>query len=337
LADNLTIAIPMAGYGTRMRPHTWSKTKPLIHLAGKTVLDYVLAQFDTLPNIDKAEWVFIVSTFQLDQVQEFMQKNHPKVTVHYVVQEEMRGQADALYLARDYLKGPMLMAFSDTLIDVDLSFLAKVDCDGVTVVKKVPDPRRFGVAQVDSNGWVTRLIEKPKDVSNNLALVGFYYFRSGEVLMKGIEEQMRRNLTLKGEYFLADSVNILLEQGSKWRTHEVEVWLDAGTRDALLETNAYLLEHGHDNSAEAAKRPDVTIIPPVYIPADAKVEACVLGPDVSLGHGVQLDHVIARDSIIEDGAHVSHLDLEHSHLGREVQAGGHASTLNLGDNSIVQQ
>ncbi|HTX79976.1 MAG TPA: sugar phosphate nucleotidyltransferase [Longilinea sp.] len=337
MAENMTIAIPMAGYGTRMRPHTWSKAKPLIHLAGKTVLDYVLAQFDTLPGIEQAEWVFIVSPFQLEQVQAFMKEHHPQLSAHYVVQTEMRGQSDALYLAREYLQGPMLMAFSDTLIEIDLAFLSKLDCDGVTVVKQVPDPRRFGVAQVDADGRVTHLVEKPQDVSNNLALVGFYYFRSGAALMKAIEEQKQRNITLKGEYFLADSVNVMLEHGSRWRTHEVQTWLDAGTRDSLLETNAYLLDHGHDNSTEAAKRPGVTIIPPVYIPDDAKVESCVLGPHVSLGHNVELDHVLARDTIIEDGTHASHLDLEHSHLGRDVQASGHAATLNLGDDSIVQQ
>jgi len=259
------------------------------------------------------------------------------LSAHYVVQTEMRGQSDALYLAREYLQGPMLMAFSDTLIEIDLAFLSKLDCDGVTVVKQVPDPRRFGVAQVDADGRVTHLVEKPQDVSNNLALVGFYYFCSGAALMKAIEEQKQRNITLKGEYFLADSVNVMLEHGSRWRTHEVQTWLDAGTRDSLLETNAYLLDHGHDNSTEAAKRPGVTIIPPVYVPDDAKVESCVLGPHVSLGHNVELDHVLARDTIIEDGTHASHLDLEHSHLGRDVQASGHAATLNLGDDSIVQQ
>jgi glucose-1-phosphate thymidylyltransferase len=336
LTEPITIVIPMAGYGTRMRPHTWSKAKPLIHLAGKTVLDYCLAQFDTLPGVGSARWVFICSPFQLDQVKEYMQKVHPEKRVDYVIQAVMRGQSDALFLAREFLHGPMLMSFSDTLIETDLAFLPSVQHDGVAWVKEVPDPRRFGVAEVNSEGWVTRLVEKPADIHNNRAVVGFYYFRSAENLMAAIVEQMEKNIALKGEFFLTDTVNVMLAHGARFTTQATPTWLDAGTRDALLETNGYLLDHGRDNSADAARRGGVKVIPPVFIPADAKLESCTLGPHVSLAEGVEMHNVTVSDAIIERGAMVENSILTHSHLGRDVIVKGARGRLNIGDNSIVE-
>jgi glucose-1-phosphate thymidylyltransferase len=236
LPKTLKITVPMAGLGTRMRPHTWSKPKPLIALAGKTVLDFVLEQFDSALDGAEVEYILILGPNQREQVEPYLKTHHPNKRVHYILQEVMRGQSDALYLAREYLKGPMLMAFSDTLIESDLSDLDGLDTDGVAFVKPVDDPRRFGVAKLDGNGWVTRLVEKPQDFSNNLVLVGFYYFRQAEDLVSAIEEQLKRGITLKNEYFLADAINIMLERGSRFRTRQVDVWLDAGIPETVLET-----------------------------------------------------------------------------------------------------
>jgi glucose-1-phosphate thymidylyltransferase len=336
MPDRYTIAIPMAGYGTRMRPHTWSKPKPLIQLADKTVLDHVLDQFASLPGIHNAEWVFIISQGQQVLVQEHMQRHHPGKTVHYVVQEVMKGQSDALYLAREYLQGPMLMSFSDTLIETDLSFLPKVKHDGVAWVKAVPDPRRFGVAEVDKDGWVTRLVEKPRDIENNRAVVGFYFFRSGKDLMSAIEEQMKRGVSLNGEYFLTDTINVLLEKGAHFSIKAVETWLDAGTRDSLLETNRYLLEHGHGSDAKVHIRNGVKIIPPVYIPTDVEITSGSIGPHVSLGHGVHLINANLSDTIIEAKTRVEESTLTHSHIGRNSTIKGARGKVNIGDDSWVE-
>ncbi len=334
MSETLKIAVPMAGLGTRMRPHTWSKPKPLIALAGRTVLDYVLEQFNSLPDPENVEYIFIVGPNQRDQVEAHMKLHHPDKNVHFVVQEKMRGQSDALYLAREYLTGPVLMAFSDTLIETDLAVLKDCPLDGMAWVHAVPDPRRFGVAVADPQGYISKLVEKPQDVSNNLVVVGFYYFREGRELMQAIEEQVKRNVTLKNEYFLADAVNILLEQGQKFRVNPVDVWMDAGIPDALLETNRYLLEHGHDNSAEAAlAHPGAAIIPPVYIHPSAIIESSVIGPFVSLGEDCRLQQVVVQNSIIDEGAHVTQMVLDRSLLGRDVQVQGQTSRLNLGDSS----
>jgi glucose-1-phosphate thymidylyltransferase len=329
----LKITIPMAGLGTRMRPHTWSKPKPLMQLAGKTVLDYVLAQFDSLPAGMEVEYIFIVGP-QGDQVKSHMEEFHPDKKANYVLQAEMRGQSDAVWQARQYLTGPMMLVFSDTLVETDLSFLKDESSDGIAWVKPVEDPRRFGVAKLNGEGRVVRLIEKPNDISNNLVVVGFYYFRSSEDLLAAIEEQMQRQIVLKNEFFLADAVNIMLEKGNVIHTHEVGAWLDAGTPESLLETNRYLLANGHDNSqAAAAGRPGVSIIPPVFIHDSVQIEASVVGPYVSLDNDCHLKNVIIRNSIVEDGTRVENFLLEDSLIGRHVQLSGRTDRINLGDHS----
>jgi glucose-1-phosphate thymidylyltransferase len=336
LKESWKIAIPMAGLGTRMRPHTWSKPKPLIHLAGRTVLDYVLDQFKSLPRFKDAEFVLIMGPNQEDQVIPHMQSHHPEKKVHYFTQTCMKGQSDALYLAREALKGPMLMAFSDTLIEADLSKLDDEPLDGIACVKPVPDPRRFGVAEVGKDNLITRLVEKPKEITNNLAVVGFYYIRSGEALMDAILLQMDKDISLNGEYFLVDAINLMIHSGAKLRVQEVDVWLDAGKPDALLETNRYLLEHGSANSAETANRKGITIIPPVYIHPEAELRDCVVGPHVSIGRKAILSRSVIQNSIVEQEAEIDRMVLENSLIGRQAGIKGRAEAINIGDNSWIE-
>jgi glucose-1-phosphate thymidylyltransferase len=332
MSETLKIVIPMAGLGTRLRPHTWSKPKPLVRIAGQTVLDFIMDLFKTLPDPDNAEYIFIIG-YLGEMVKEHIQQNYPHIRAHFVVQEEMLGQSHAIYLAKPYLSGPMIMAFSDTIIQTSFAFLPNEGCDGVAWIQPVPDPRRFGVAQLGPDQQVERLVEKPGDLTNNLALVGFYYFAHSEALIAAIEEQMRRKVTLKGEYFLADAINIMLEKGLTMRTENVDVWLDAGTPEALLETNRYLLEHDYNNSAEAAQRAGVVVVPPVYIHPTAEVTAAVIGPNVSIGECCVVSSSIVRNTIIEGGAHVTDTLLEGSLLGRDVVVSGTPTHLNLGDQS----
>jgi len=333
--QTLKIAIPMAGLGTRLRPHTWSKPKALLQLAGKTVLDHVLNQFNSLPDNFDVEYVFIVGPYQLEQVKSFMEQEYPEKKTYYPVQEVMRGQSHALWQAREYLTGPMLMVFADTLVDADFSNLNNLGNQAVAWVKEVPDPRRFGVAIVGEQGKVSRLVEKPSSMDNRMAVVGFYYFPSAEDLFSAIQEQMDRNVQLKNEYFLADAVNIMLDRGLDMRAVEVNVWLDAGTPSSMLDTNQWLLDHGQDNSAEAAKRTGVAVVPPVFIHPNAEVVDSVVGPYVSIGCECRIEKVIVKNSILDEGTQVKTMILEDSLLGRDVQVQGQPSRLNLGDNAMA--
>ncbi|HVN56450.1 MAG TPA: sugar phosphate nucleotidyltransferase [Anaerolineaceae bacterium] len=332
MSESLKIVIPMAGLGTRLRPHTWSKPKPLIRIAGKPVLSYILDLFQTLPDPDNVELIFIIGHLG-DQVRGFMKEVYPNIKTHYVIQEEMRGQSDAIYLAKDLLKGPMIIAYADTILETSFAFLAQEKCDAVAWVKPVPDPRRFGVVELNDAGLVTGLVEKPEEPKTNLAVVGFYYFCDAEQVISAIEEQMRLGITLKGEYFLTDAINILLKRGISMRTESVEVWLDAGTPEALLDTNRYLLEHGRATDPSEFSAEGVAVIPPVYIDFGVDVHASVIGPYVSLGADCHIQDSIIRNSIIGEDVHLTDTLLEGSILGSHVVVNGQPTSLNLGDSS----
>jgi glucose-1-phosphate thymidylyltransferase len=334
MSKTLKIVIPMAGFGTRLRPQTWSRPKQLMSLAGKTVLEHVLDQFNSLPTDLEIEYVFIVG-YLGKKIEAFMNKHYPHLKVNYVVQAEMRGQSHAIYLAKEHLSGPMLMVFADTLIETDLSSLMQDQIDAIAWVKPVPDPRRFGVTEIGTDGLVTRLIEKPKEMHNNLAVVGFYYFKHSEDLISAIETQMDQGTQLKGEFFLADAVNIMLQRGTKMRTQRVDIWLDAGTPEAVLETNHYLLDHGNSNGGETSQENGITIIPPVFIHPKADVSASVIGPYTSIGADCQVHNAIIAESILEDGSQVSNVILENSLIGQTAVVKGCPNSLNVGDNSAI--
>jgi glucose-1-phosphate thymidylyltransferase len=223
----------------------------------------------------------------------------------------------------------------DTLIETDLSSIPQETFDAVAWVKEVPDPRRFGVAETDDTGIVHKLVEKPDDMSNNLALVGFYYFKEAADLLAAIKKQMESGKALKGEFYLADAINIMLEEGLNMRVQRVDVWEDCGKPDALLQTNRYLLEHGRDNSAEAGKQDSVVIIPPVYIDPSAVVEQSVIGPHVSIGSDCTIKRSILQETIVDSESTVSNTVLEQSLIGREARVNGSSQSLNVGDSSEI--
>jgi len=228
------------------------------------------------------------------------------------------------------------MAFSDTLIDSDLSLLDEEPHDGIAWVKPVEDPRRFGVADINDDGIVQRLIEKPKEMDNNLVVVGFYYFKSGKALMAAIEKQMAQDISLNGEFFLADAINIYIQNGAKMRVQPVDIWLDAGKPDALLETNRYLLANGHDNTNKLDQRINVSIIPPVYIHPDADIRDSIIGPHTSIGKDVLIVDSVLKNSIVEQGATIKKMILEDSLIGRSAEVYGRAEIMNIGDNSWIE-
>ncbi len=339
MLETLKVVIPMAGWGTRMRPHTWSKPKPLVGVAGRTALDYLMDMFKSVPDPARTEFIFIVGPYLGEtQIPPFIAEHYPNIKAQYVVQGEMRGQSHALYLARGHLHGPMIMCFSDTLIEPDFSFLKREESDGVAWVKAIPDPRRFGVAEVDQDGRVRRLVEKPQTLENNLAVVGCYYFKSAENLVAAIEEQMQRNVQLKNEFFLVDAINILLEGRALMRVEKIDTWLDTGTIEATLEANRYLLQR-EQNKLKIKDRKGVKVVEPVFIHATAEIETSTIGPCASIGAHCRIAGSRIEDSIVEAECEIRDAALKSSIVGRQAKVRGRggeqAFSLNIGEDSSV--
>lgn len=324
----MQVIIPTAGYGTRLRPHTYSTHKALLNVAGKAVLGHIV---DGLDDIELDEVVFVVG-YLGDQIESYV-RAHYDFPSRFVVQEELLGQAHAIWLAREYIHGPVLILFADTIFRGDLRALRDEGSDGVLYVKAVADPRRFGVA-VLKDDHVERLIEKPQTMEHNLAVVGVYYVRDGEALMASIDAIMDRDQQIKGEFYLADALQDMIDRGARFRAVEATVWEDCGKPETLLQTNRFLLSHGHERQPLEPPT-DAVIVPPVHVAGSARLERSVVGPYVTVGEGCVLSDVVVRDSIIDEGAVVANAVLERSLIGRNAEVRGLGQQLNVGDSSYI--
>lgn len=326
----MKVIIPLAGFGTRLRPHTYSRPKPLINVAGKPVLGHLLDRLKGLP-ID--EYVFIVG-YLGEQIEAYVREHYGDKPSRYFEQKELNGQSPAIYLAREAIEGPVLILFVDTIFETDLSFLADTEAEAIAFVKQVEDPRRFGVAVTDERGIVQRFVEKPDSMENKLAVIGMYYIRDSQALLEAIETQLREGLQTKGEYYLADAFQLMIERGTQFQVHEVDTWLDAGTAEAVLETNRLLLERGGNNIA-GIKAEGFVIVPPVYIHPTAQIRNSVIGPYVSLGANCVVENSIIRDSIIGEDSRVTNILLSGSLVGQHVDVQGRFRSINVGDSTTL--
>ena len=321
----MKLVIPMAGLGKRLRPHTWSQPKPLVNVAGKPMLDHILSPFQ---GMDIEEYICIVG-YLGDQIEAYMRATYD-VPMRFVVQDELLGQAHAIHLCKDYLAGPVLILFADTIFEADLSGLDEEDADAITYVKEVEDPRRFGVVVLDGER-VAKLVEKPQTPVSNLAIAGVYYVSDPTLMVKSLDRIVEEDIKTRGEYQLTDALQLMVEAGHEIRTFPIEGWFDCGEPGALLETNRTLLARVE----EAPRRPGSIIIPPVWIDESAAIQNSILGPNVSVAGGAIVKDSIVRDSIISEYAAVEALILHGSIIGDRATVQGKPASLNVGDSSQI--
>ena len=333
--NQLKIILPMAGVGKRLFPLTQHRPKPLVRLADGRLLDHVLATFRELENAFALEYVFIIG-YLGDQIKAHMRQAHPDKKVTYYVQDQLLGQSHAVYLAKESITGPVLLTFGDTINRVNYSFLAGEPPEGVAGVQEVEDPRRHGVAILNSEHVITRLVEKPATLEHRLALTGLYYFSAGERLIEAIAAQIRNGFSLNDEYYLADAINILIQDGMRIRTERVLEWLDAGTPEALLETNAHLIGGQSESSQWLKRRKSNIVLEPAYVHESSQVEDSIIGPNVSIGANCVIQSSILRNTIVDDGSVIIEACLADALVGQGCSISAQSVPSVVGDFSQIQ-
>lgn len=326
----MKIIIPMAGRGKRLAQLTQHKPKALVRLADKRLLDHVLNIFQVLEKKYTLEYIFIVG-YRGEQVKEYMRDAHPDKNVTYFEQEQLLGQSHAVHLAKDSISGPTLLTYCDTINEIDFSFLSLEMIDGMASVRDVEDPRRHGIAEVDADNLLTRLVEKPKTMEHKLALTGLYYFSEGKELIKAIETQIRRGASLNNEFYLADAINILVEGGMRIKAEKVLQWLDAGTPEAIFETNAYLLQHHDKSPNEVVTRQSNIFISPCYIHESSRVENSIIGPNATIGENCSVNGSILKNTIVDDDSSIKETVLVNSLIGRGCSVTGKSGQVIVAD------
>jgi glucose-1-phosphate thymidylyltransferase len=319
--------IPVAGIGTRLRPHTFTHPKVLLNVAGKPILGHILDKIISEGVTDAT----IVVGHMGDKIMEFVRAAYPHFPVTFAEQEMPLGLGHAIYTARHALgKDPVLIILGDTIFDVDLRPVLRRPVTALGV-KTVEDPRRFGVAET-SNGFITRLVEKPEKPTSNLAVVGLYHIHNTPLLRMCLDDVVSNDIRTKGEYQLTDVLQMMIDRGETMETFHVEGWYDCGKPETLLSTNRALLQK------HSTFRPidGVVITEPVYIAPNATLSNCVIGPNTTVGDGAEISESVLRNTIIGSHARVSRVLLENSIIGNAAVVRGSYKRFNVGDSSEIE-
>jgi glucose-1-phosphate thymidylyltransferase len=329
--DTVKVIIPLAGKGTRLRPHTHTTPKPLLRVGGRPVMSYIM---DDLKALGVSEAVFITGHLR-EKIEEYVGREYPEFTSHFVEQPVQNGTAGAVALAEPWVDSDVLIIFVDTLFDADLSMVKRLEpgLAGVIWAKEVEDYQRFGVVVTDAGRNMTRIVEKPSDPISKLANIGLYYIRDWQLLFQGIRHTMGGPTGKSGEYYLTDAFQYMIDHGARIRVEEVGGWYDCGQLDTLLETNRHLLEHGR------ARRPDggrgVRVHEPVRIAEGVTLADCELGPNVTIETGCTIRRSALRDTIV--GAHTTIEDarLHGSLIGDHALVRNARGAVSLGDHAAI--
>ncbi|MCF6268778.1 MAG: NTP transferase domain-containing protein [Melioribacteraceae bacterium] len=314
--------IPVAGFGTRLKPHTLTHPKVLLNVGGKPIISHIV---EKLLEEKITEATFIVG-YLGEKVEDFISETFPELKADYVEQKELLGLGHAIYQAsRTFNEEEIIIILGDTVFDVDLNQITNLETSSLGV-KEVEDPRRFGVAEL-KDGFISRLIEKPQEPTTNLALVGLYYIKNSTLLTRSLEELFKKNIKTKDEYQLTDALQIMIDNGEKFSTFPVEGWYDCGKPETLLSTNQFILaKNGHDFEMDS-----VVINQPVYVAPTAKIKNSVIGPYVSIGDNCEVLDSVIKNSIINKNSKVKRMVLTDSIIGADAKVKGSRHKMNVGD------
>ncbi len=329
----MKVIIPLAGKGTRLRPHTHLVPKPMLKIAGKPVMAYILEDLVKLGNVTE---VIYVTGHLKEKVEDYARTQFPSLPAKFVEQKVQDGTAGAVKLAQPFVKGEdVLIIFVDTIFETDLTQIRKTDADGIIWVKEVEDYQRFGVVVTDKAGNMTKIVEKPTTPISKRANIGLYYIKNSKLLFEGIDHTLTQPQN-KGEYYLTDAFQYMIDHGAKLKVIDVEGWYDAGKLDTLLETNHTVL-----SKLGGARRPKsvpagVTIHDPVYIEDDVTLSKSTIGPNVSIGAGSRVEGSTLSDTIIGKKANVKGSTLKNSLVGDDVTIEGLKGELTVSDHSEIR-
>ncbi|MFK8161175.1 MAG: sugar phosphate nucleotidyltransferase [Lewinella sp.] len=324
--------IPVAGTGMRLRPLTYTQPKPLIPVAGKPIISFIM---DGLIELGITEYVFIIG-YLGDKIKEYIERTYPDLHTVFVSQEERLGSAHAIWLARDHFAdaNELMIFFGDAIIDADLKAFktSKTSCIGVQLVD---DPRQFGIVEHDIDGNIRALVEKPTIPKSNMAMVGCYKVREVQQFIEACTYNIEHQVRSIGEYPLTDALARMLEWGTDFSTIPVDNWFDCGRRDVLLKTNATFLDRDGFATDDPPPYDNSIIIHPVHIGPDCVISNSIVGPYVTLGANTKLEHAIVSDSIIGEFATIRDIVLRDSVVGNDASIGGQRQSLNIGDNTEI--
>ncbi|UYQ92109.1 sugar phosphate nucleotidyltransferase [Chitinophaga horti] len=323
--------IPVAGAGTKLRPHTYTQPKALIPLAGKTILSIIV---DQLVEAGINEFVFVVG-YLGEKIQHYVENKYSELTCHFVQQNSREGTGHAILLTREVVAGDeILIVLGDTIVETDLKEVISADVSQLGV-KKVDDPRNFGVAEMAENGIISRVIEKPQIPKSNLALVGLYKIRESEQLYKCLEDNYQRQIKSHDEFQLTDALECMIQHGVKFNAFKVANWFDCGRKDTLLDTNAILLKKYKAANNPVLPYENTIIIPPVSIGEGCNIKNSIIGPNVAVGDNTVISYSIVKDSIIGSFSNLYEVVLKSSLIGSDANIRGLSQSLNIGDNTEI--
>ena len=327
----MKVIIPLAGKGTRLRPHTHVTPKPLLKVGGKPVMSYIL---DDLKELGVSEVVFITGYLK-EKIEEYVRKEYPEFKAHFVEQAVQDGTAGAVKLAEPYIDEDTLIMFVDTLFDADLGMVKSLpeDVAGVIWAKEVEDYQRFGVILTDKDGFMERIVEKPKDPVSKLANIGLYYIRDWKLLFEGINAVIGGPKSPGGEYYLTDAFQYMIDHGARIKVIEVEGWYDCGQPETLIETNRHLLETGRAREPNGGT--GVKVHPPVRVGEGVQLENVEIGPNVTIGDDCIIRNSTLRDTIVDDETTIEGSSLHDALIGSHALVRNVRGSVNIGDYSTI--